>query len=215
MGTIFGLHWTKRPLEQSDLGKQNIHQSKLGKDWDEATGWWGRAARILKTLPEFIMEKILNTWNKHSFVTPLCFNKDIYKCWWIMTEGNKGVAGGRSIQWHYGERKAAGGQIFRNLFIERINMNFNVKSFVSQMLIQILSLLDSSVHGILQVRILEWAAIPFSRGSAWPRDQTWVSCIAGRFFTVWATKEAPDLNIAWRRCFGQLRPMDVKCKMGR
>ena len=42
----------------------------------------------------------------------------------------------------------------------------------------------SSVHGILQVRILEWVAIPFSMGSTWPRDWTKVSCIAGRFFTV-------------------------------
>ena len=41
----------------------------------------------------------------------------------------------------------------------------------------------SSVHGILQVRILEWAAIPFSRASSQSRDQTQVSCIAGRFFT--------------------------------
>ena len=40
----------------------------------------------------------------------------------------------------------------------------------------------SSVHGILQARILEWVAIPFSRGSSQLRDQTWVSCIAGRFF---------------------------------
>ena len=40
----------------------------------------------------------------------------------------------------------------------------------------------SSVHGILQSRILEWVAIPFSRGSSQPRDQTRVSCIAGRFF---------------------------------
>ena len=45
----------------------------------------------------------------------------------------------------------------------------------------------SSVHGILQARILEWVAIPFSRGSSWPRDQTKVFCIAGRVFTVWAT----------------------------
>ena len=48
----------------------------------------------------------------------------------------------------------------------------------------------SSVHGILQARILEWVAIPFSRGSSWPRDWTCVSCIAGRFFTVWVTKKA-------------------------
>ena len=44
------------------------------------------------------------------------------------------------------------------------------------------SLAGSSVHGILQGRKLEWLAISFSRGSSWPRDWTWVSCIAGRFF---------------------------------
>ena len=41
----------------------------------------------------------------------------------------------------------------------------------------------SSVHGILQARILEWVAIPFSRGSSQPGDQTQVSHIAGGFFT--------------------------------
>ena len=45
------------------------------------------------------------------------------------------------------------------------------------------SLLDSSVHGILQEKVLERVAIPFSRGSPRPSDQTWVSCVAGRFFT--------------------------------
>ena len=44
----------------------------------------------------------------------------------------------------------------------------------------------SSVHGILQARILEWVAISFSRGSSQPRDRTQVSCIAGRHFTLWA-----------------------------
>ena len=48
----------------------------------------------------------------------------------------------------------------------------------------------SSVHGILQARILEWVAIPFSRGSSWPRDQIQASCTAGRFFTIWASREA-------------------------
>ena len=51
------------------------------------------------------------------------------------------------------------------------------------------SLPDSSVHGILQARILEWVAIPFSRGSRWSRDETQVSCIAGSLFTIWATRE--------------------------
>ena len=45
------------------------------------------------------------------------------------------------------------------------------------------SLPGSSVHGILQARILEWVAIPFSRGLSRHKDQTRVSCIAGRFFT--------------------------------
>ena len=52
----------------------------------------------------------------------------------------------------------------------------------------------SSVHRILQARILEWVAIPFSRGSSWPRDRTQVSCITGRFFIVWATWEAMKEN---------------------
>ena len=49
---------------------------------------------------------------------------------------------------------------------------------------------DYTVHGILQARILEWVAIPFSSGSSQPREQTQVSHIAGRFFTSWATREA-------------------------
>ena len=53
------------------------------------------------------------------------------------------------------------------------------------------SLLDSSVHEIHQARILEWVAMPSSRGSSWSRDQTWVSCIAVKFFTNWATSKAP------------------------
>ena len=43
--------------------------------------------------------------------------------------------------------------------------------------------------GFPQARILEWVAIPFSRAFSWPRDWTWISCIAGRFFTIWATGE--------------------------
>ena len=49
---------------------------------------------------------------------------------------------------------------------------------------------DSSVHGIFQARTLEWVAISFSRGSFWPRDPTWVSCIAGKFLIIWGTREA-------------------------
>ena len=52
----------------------------------------------------------------------------------------------------------------------------------------------SSVHGILQARILEWVAMPSSRGSSQPRDQTQVSWVAGGFFTVWATKKVKLSN---------------------
>ena len=54
------------------------------------------------------------------------------------------------------------------------------------------SLPGSSVHGILQARIREWVAMPSSRGSSHPRDQTQVAHIAGGFFTVWATREAQE-----------------------
>ena len=50
----------------------------------------------------------------------------------------------------------------------------------------------SSVHEILQARILEWVAISSSRGSSPPRDGTQVSCPAGKFFTIWATRETQN-----------------------
>ena len=49
----------------------------------------------------------------------------------------------------------------------------------------------SSVNGISQARILQWVYISFSRGSSWPRDRTCISRLAGGFFTIWATREAP------------------------
>ena len=67
--------------------------------------------------------------------------------------------------------------------------------------------MEYTVHGILQARILEWVAFPFSRGSSQPRDRTQVPCIASRFFTSWATREAPvslTLNhlpvVSWITC---------------
>ena len=59
-----------------------------------------------------------------------------------------------------------------------------------------------SVHGILQARILEWVAIPFSRGSFQPRDRTQVSCIAGGLLTVWA--------LSWKPIQFSLCPITLK-----
>ena len=57
------------------------------------------------------------------------------------------------------------------------------------------SLSGSSVRGIFQARVLEWIAISFSRGSSRPRNQTQISSIAGRHFTVWATREAQIIRL--------------------
>ena len=57
-----------------------------------------------------------------------------------------------------------------------------------------------SVHGILQVRILEWVTVSFSRGSSQPRDRTQVSHIGGRHFNLWATRKSlvnPKGNQSW------------------
>ena len=59
----------------------------------------------------------------------------------------------------------------------------------------------SSIHGIFQARVLEWVAISFSRGSSQPRDQTQVSCIVGRRFTIWATRE--DMTCGWHHPYGR------------
>ena len=62
--------------------------------------------------------------------------------------------------------------------------------------------MDYAVHDILQARILEGGAFPFSRGSSQPRNQTRISCIAGRFFINWAIKEEQsniiDIIYTWQ-----------------
>ena len=61
--------------------------------------------------------------------------------------------------------------------------------------------------GISQARILEWVAISSSRGSSQPRDGTWVSCIAGGFFTNWGIRETPWFENSWQiQCLYSIRP---------
>ena len=64
----------------------------------------------------------------------------------------------------------------------------------------------SSVRGVFPARILGWIAIPFSRGSSWPRDRSRVSCFAGGFFPIWATREAAcNVLIVYYHCHWRLR----------
>ena len=72
---------------------------------------------------------------------------------------------------------------------------------------------SSSVHGILQTRILEWLVILFSRGSSQLRDQILVFCIAGRFFTIWVTGKSLCWYKSQHKCihitadvYGMLNP---------
>ena len=58
----------------------------------------------------------------------------------------------------------------------------------------------SSVHGVLLARIFEWVAMPFSRGSSWPRDPTRVSCVAAGCFTFWATREVHSFYTNRQNC---------------
>ena len=80
-----------------------------------------------------------------------------------------------------------------------ININFPLKVKVTQSYLTLCNPMDgslpgSSVHGILQARILEWVAILFSRGSSQPRDQTQVSCIAGTFYHL-SHQESPIYHL--------------------
>ena len=69
-----------------------------------------------------------------------------------------------------------------------------MKVKVAQLCLTLRDPMDYTVLGILQARILEWLAFPFSRGSSQLRNRTQVSRIAGGFFTSWATREAPSLH---------------------
>ena len=64
-----------------------------------------------------------------------------------------------------------------------------MKVKVTQLCLTLCNPMDYTVHRILQARILEWVPFSFSRGSSQPRDWIQVSCIVGRFCTIWATRE--------------------------
>ena len=84
-----------------------------------------------------------------------------------------------------------------------------LKVKVSQLCSTLCDPMDSTVHGILQARILEWVAFPFSGGSSQLRDWTQVSHIAGRFFTSWATREAHFSLIEIQFMYQTIHPFKV------
>ena len=76
----------------------------------------------------------------------------------------------------------------------------DMKVKVAQSCLTLRDPMDYTVHGILQARILEWVATLFSRGSSQLMVQIQVSCIAGGFFTSWATREAGLWHEAKTKC---------------
>ena len=74
-----------------------------------------------------------------------------------------------------------------------------VKVLVTQSRLTLCDLMDcrppgSSVHRILQARILKWVAISYSRGFSWPRNWTQVSWFVGSLFSIWSTREAQNMK---------------------
>ena len=79
--------------------------------------------------------------------------------------------------------------------------------------------MDYTVHGILQARILEWVAFPFSRGFSQPRDGTQISLTAGGFFTSWATRKPKNPGMGSLFLLQQIFPTQkfkqISCTAGR
>ena len=103
---------------------------------------------------------------------------------------------------------------------EQFSLGQKVKVKVAQLCPTLCDLMDYTAHGILQARILEWIAVPFSRASSQPRDRTQVSCFVGGFFTSWATKEAQEYwsGVAYPFSSWSSRPRNrtrVSCIAGR
>ena len=89
------------------------------------------------------------------------------------------------------------GVVYVLLIPDKVILKWKVKGKVGKSCPTLWDPTDYRVHGILQARILEWVASPFSRGSSQPRDRTNVSHIAGKFFTSWATREAQEKWSGW------------------
>ena len=120
------------------------------------------------------------SFNKDGWVFPV-YTKVFARLWdaQFLHSGTPSPTGDIGMAWHY-----------YNTSDKRIVIVIVTQSCLTLCDPMDCSLPGSSVHGILQARILGWIAIFFSRGSSWFKDQTQVSCMSGRFFTLWATREA-------------------------
>ena len=136
------------------------------------------------------------TWNMHQHLRGHCSQGDGWDSGgWGATSEEPGLAeqrvcadlvGGKNKTGWWYPRQRSTSFILRNLLKAKVK--------VAQSCLTLCDPMGYTVHGIFQARILEWVAIAFSRGSSQLRDRTWVSCIPGRCFNLWATREGP----AWK-----------------
>ena len=127
--------------------------------------------------------------------------KEVINEWWGRSKGHKGHTG---IQWPNMNTKINYTQA--SLMVQWLRIFLPMQGKVKKVLDtqSCLTLCDpmdcsqpgASVHGIFQASILEWVVMPFSRGCSWPKDWTWVSCIAGRFFNHLSHLGSPKLYLA-------------------
>ena len=132
----------------------------------------------VKEIQDFVM--ILGFWKIFIFHLAQC----LHSLYHLVKKGHL---------WNWGSKQAASKKA-----------KLPVKEKVAQLCLTLCDQMNcspagSSVHGILQTRILEWVAILAYRGSSHPRDQTQVSCIADGFFTSWATREAVGTLYKWNQ----------------
>ena len=147
------------------------------------------------------MFKIL-CWRQRAYkstycVIPFIYNSDNTK-WYVVTEGRLEVAlGTKWLGWGGNERWQRStrnwGHDWHDCYPDQWWFQKCVKVLDAQLCPTLYDPMDcslpvSSAHEILQVRILEWIAFLFSRGFSQPGNETQVSCIMGRFFTIWATR---------------------------
>ena len=117
----------------------------------------------------------------------ICWSSEYYVIWDLIEIGSKFL---RLRLVEFGAKEW--GEKSLGLIIEAVILLFLKEVKVAQSRLTICNPMYYTAHGILQARILEWVAFPFSRGSSQPRDQTQVSHITGGFFTSWATREAQE-----------------------
>ena len=160
------------------VGTLRLNSQSLDSDWNGPNILPGRQAVWIRIRPLFIHKDLL------------CVYHTAWEC-----EKNK-ICRGK----HLCPKKCLQCcEVDKMPMFQRENRRRNIwkkESVNSQSCSTLCNLMDcnpwsSSIHGILQARILQWGPILFSRGSSQLRDQTRVSRITGKFFTIWATREAP------------------------